>query len=195
MEFESFPKLYRLNGPVIVSEKLDGTNGQIYITEDGQFLVGSRTRWITPAQDNHGFAKWAYDNKDAIISLLGIGRHYGEWWGQGIQRGYGLKEKRFSLFNTTKWSVEQDNLRAVNIYVVPTLYTGVFDTMVFHTILARLSEFGSRAVPGYMNPEGIVIYDTRSGVGYKKTFDYDDTGKNMARDIDHNVIHTSMGEG
>jgi hypothetical protein len=39
-----------------------------------------------------------------------------------------------------------------------------------------------------MNPEGIVIYDTRSGNGYKKTYDYDDTGKNKERDIDGNVL-------
>jgi len=186
MEFQAFPKLYRLHGPVIVSEKIDGTNGCIVI-ENGELAVQSRTRFITPETDNHGFAKWAYANKERLIELLGEGRHYGEWWGQGIQRGYGLKEKRFSLFNTSRWIDEINKLRAVNIDVVPVLYTGIFDTVQFDAVLLQLKHSGSLAAPGYMNPEGIVIYDTRSGTGYKKTFEYDE-GKNMARDIDHNPL-------
>lgn len=194
LAFESFPKLYRLNGPVIVTEKIDGTNAQIVIGEAGEFKVGSRTRWITPESDNHGFARYAYANRDKLIELLGIGRHYGEWWGKGIQRGYGLQEKRFSLFNTSKWNDPLNTLRAVNIDIVPILWTGIFDTLQFAILLNQLKEIGSYAAPGYMNPEGIVIYDTRSGVGYKKTFDYPE-GKNMARDIDSNPIGLSMSEG
>ena len=41
-DFAGFPKIARLNRQVIVTEKIDGTNAQIRITEDGQFLVGSR---------------------------------------------------------------------------------------------------------------------------------------------------------
>ena len=88
LNFIGFPKIARLNRQVIVTEKIDGTNAQIRITEDGQFLVGSRSRWITPDNDNHGFAKWAYAHKDSLMEL-GVGSHFGEWWGSGIQRGYG----------------------------------------------------------------------------------------------------------
>lgn len=55
--FEAFPKLYRLTGPVIVTEKLDGTNAQIIITENGNLYAGSRTRLITSESDNFGFAR------------------------------------------------------------------------------------------------------------------------------------------
>lgn len=190
MDFIGFPKLYRFNGPVIVTEKIDGTNGQLKITETGEFFVGSRTRWITPENDNHGFARWAYENKADLMELLGIGTHFGEWMGNGIQRGYGLKEKRFYLFNTSRWNNPEllDIFKTINVYVVPVLWQGDFDTWSFHTRLTELKVSGSVAIPGYMNPEGIVIYDTRSGVGFKKTFDYDDTGKNKARDIDGNVL-------
>ncbi len=63
-------------------------------------FIGSRTRWITAQDDNHGFARWVEGNKQELLKL-GAGRHFGEWWGSGIQRGYGLQkgEKRFSLFN------------------------------------------------------------------------------------------------
>jgi len=187
--FTSFPKLYRLRGPVIVTEKLDGTNAQIMISGD-TFKVGSRSRWITPQNDNHGFARWAYDNKDKLIEMLGDGRHYGEWMGAGIQRGYGLKEKRFYLFNTSRWNDPElkEKFKQYNVYVVPVLYNGVFDTKAFDQILLDMSLTGSVAISGFMRPEGIVIYDTQSGTGFKKTYDYDDTGKGGKRDIDGNVV-------
>ena len=47
-EFQEFPKIARLSREAIITEKIDGTNGCVCITEDGQMLVGSRTRWITP---------------------------------------------------------------------------------------------------------------------------------------------------
>lgn len=84
MEFQGFPKMARLSREVIISEKLDGTNAQILITEDGEMLVGSQTRWITPEDDNYGFARWAEENRAELLCKLGHGRHFGEWWGQGI---------------------------------------------------------------------------------------------------------------
>jgi hypothetical protein len=101
--FESFPKIGRLSRNCTITEKIDGTNAQIYIGEDGEFLTGSRNRWVTPGkQDNYGFSRWAHEHKDELMTL-GPGRHFGEWWGLGIQRGYGLQEKRFSLFATHRW--------------------------------------------------------------------------------------------
>ena len=119
--FEDFPKIARLNRQCIISEKIDGTNGCIYIGgtdgqggregegaiyfHDGYFIhAGSRSQWITPENDNHGFAKWVVEHGEELIKL-GPGRHFGEWWGSGIQRGYGLSggEKRFSLFNVSRW--------------------------------------------------------------------------------------------
>ena len=102
-EFQEFQKIARLSRNCSITEKIDGTNACIYIGEDGEFLTGSRTRWITPEDDNYGFAKWALAHKDELMAL-GPGRHFGEWWGSGCQRGYGLTngEKRFSLFNTSR---------------------------------------------------------------------------------------------
>ena len=81
IEFKEFPKIARLSREIIVTEKIDGTNAQILITEDGQILTGSRTRWITPQDDNFGFAKWVEENKAEILKL-GQGQHFGEWWGE-----------------------------------------------------------------------------------------------------------------
>lgn len=103
IEFKGFPKMARLSREIVVTEKIDGTNAQILIEQTGEFLVGSRTRWITPQDDNFGFARWAYEHKEELVLGLGPGQHFGEWWGAGIQRKYGLPGKHFSLFNTTRW--------------------------------------------------------------------------------------------
>lgn len=173
MEFKSFPSIARLSREIVVTEKLDGTNAQITITDDGQFLVGSRNRWITPEDDNHGFAAWAMANKDELLKL-GSGSHYGEWWGDGVQIGYGIKGKRFSLFNTARWN---DETKPACCHVVPVLYKGDFDTSMIDRVLLLLDENGSVASPGFMRPEGIVIYHKHSNALFKKTIKNDDKGK------------------
>lgn len=176
MEFRKFEKIARLSRTVVITEKIDGTNGLIAIGEDGEFQVGSRNQWITPEKDNAGFAKWAYAHKDELMQL-GAGFHYGEWWGQGIQRGYGLNEKRFSLFNTSRWS--DDTVRPACCYVVPVLYTGVFDTKIVQSFLDWLAGGGSVAVPGFMRPEGVVVYHTAGNLYFKKTIEGDDQPKSI----------------
>jgi hypothetical protein len=178
--FEDFEKIARLNREMVITEKIDGTNAQIAIGDDGSFAVGSRTRWITPENDNHGFARWAYAHKDELITGLGPGRHYGEWWGSGIQRGYGLKngEKRFSLFNTGRWNLS--NVPAC-CSVVPEICTGLFDSLVVKSAIDGLIRNGSIAAPGFMNPEGVVVYHTAARLLFKVTCVKDESPKSLAK--------------
>lgn len=121
-EFEPFQKIGRIKRSCVVTEKIDGTNAQVHILEDGRIRAGSRRRYITPEIDNYGFAKWVAENEEEL-SRLGPGRHYGEWWGSGIQRRYGLTDdKRFSLFNTLRWS--DPAARPECCSTVPVLYGG-----------------------------------------------------------------------
>jgi hypothetical protein len=103
-EFTPFPKIPRLFRRVFVTEKLDGTNACVVVPEDPTqpVLAQSRTRFITPEADNYGFADWVSGHETGLRNL-GPGRHFGEWWGAGINRGYGLEERRFSLFNVSRW--------------------------------------------------------------------------------------------
>lgn len=170
--FVEFPKMARLSREIIVTEKIDGTNAQVHITEDGGFYVGSRTRWITPEHDNFGFAAWAHANRDELMQL-GPGSHFGEWWGAGIQRRYGLDHKRWSLFNVARWGES----RPACCHVVPVLYRGLFDTFEIETALQRLVFDGSAAAPGFMKPEGVVVYHIAGNVGFKKTIEKDEQPK------------------
>lgn len=204
--FESFPKIARLSREMVITCKIDGTNGQVYITpetsEPGMLpdipwiaiignihiAAGSRNRWITPEHDNYGFAKWVQANS-AELFKLGPGRHSGEWWGRGIQRGYGLAEKRFSLFDVNRWidprqhplgtkfENDKQELCPTCCHVVPVLYRGIFDTDVIDCVLEGLSFDGSKAAPGFFSPEGIVIYHTASKTFFKKTIEHDEAPK------------------
>jgi hypothetical protein len=175
--FEEFRKIPRLNRSIVVTEKIDGTNAQVYITDSGFMHVGSRSQWITPENDNHGFAKWVQAHREELIAKLGPGRHYGEWWGSGIQRGYGLPkgEKRFSLFNTSKWS--DSSVRPECCHVVPVLYTGPFDIRCVDACVGALRMDGSAAAPGFMKPEGVIVYHTQGNLYFKMTVENDDTPK------------------
>jgi len=173
--FEPFGKIPRLARECVVTEKIDGTNASVLITEDGDVFAASRSQWITPEADNYGFARWVVGNKDDLLRL-GPGRHFGEWWGQGIQRNYSLREKRFSLFNVSKWS--DGEVRPACCSVVPVLTTDMFDAPgLSHRILKQLREEGSRASPGFMKPEGIVIFHIAANLLFKKTLERDEEWK------------------
>jgi len=145
-EFTPWPKIARLNREIVITEKLDGTNAAIHIEEfdcvepngEGhkQFRVTaqSRNRILQPGKhtDNFGFAAWVQKNAEVLYKALGVGLHFGEWWGVGIGRGYGLTERRFSLFNVAKWGEGSEGAvglalarsLGVALYAVPMLYTG-----------------------------------------------------------------------
>jgi len=180
-EFKEFPKIARLNREVIVTEKLDGTNACVIVSDDGlQLAAQSRSKLITPTDDNYGFAKWVQANATELLRL-GPGHHFGEWWGQGIQRNYGLTEKRFSLFNTSRWG--DDATRPACCHVVPVIVHGAptESFKVADEALTMLTVEGSFAAPGFMNPEGIVCFHVPSQSMFKATLEKDEEWKGKSR--------------
>ena len=185
--FQGFPKIPRLNREIIVTEKIDGTNAQIFITEDGGIYPGSRKRYLNPENDNFGFAAWVHEHADELVDGLGPGRHFGEWWGQGIQRGYELDHRRFSLFNASRWIDRQSNLIGRDLTkcelvppccnVVPALWRGLFSQKAMEETLDGLRVHGSMAAYGYEWPEGIVIYHTAGNCLFKVTLEDDEKPK------------------
>lgn len=162
IEFKAWPKITRIENKraPIFTEKIDGTNACVVITEEGEFGCQSRSQIITPEKDNFGFAKWAYSNKEELMKL-GPGHHFGEWWGLGIQRGYGLTEKRFSLFNTRRWGKHNPNTPAC-VSVVPIIMATSVEE-----VKAILISNGSLAALGYKNIEGAVMYEPDTDTCFK----------------------------
>ena len=201
IEFKAWGKTPRLFRDIVITEKIDGANSAVIIQElgdnidvvdekvnglaiverDGMYYeIGaqSRNRLIFPGKttDNYGFAGWVQKNAEKLFDILGPGRHFGEWWGQGIARKYDMPHKMFSLFNTSKGVVEE-GLDGGVIGTVPVLHEGIFDEEVIDGTLASLAAYGSVASPGFMSPEGICVYHTQSKQVYKVTLDNNDKGK------------------
>lgn len=181
-KFIAFKPIKRFSRDCIITEKIDGTNAQIYITKRGRVYAGSRNKWLIPGKntDNYGFAKWVKDNEETL-KLLGPGRHYGEWFGKGINRGYGLENRKFYLFNVDFWKKLDESakiqLSLINVGCVPVILTGLMSTTNIDSALDTLRHFGSFVTHYYMNPEGIVIYHIPSGYMFKKTLENDDKPK------------------
>lgn len=208
-EFTPWPRTPRLFRDVVITEKLNGTNSAVHISalpdagdghyvfdlppdshslvvDDTRYVVSaqSRKRIITPGKttDNYGFADWVYANAADLVHILGEGIHFGEWWGRGIQHGYGLEERRFSLFNVARWWSTDDNGTSMNsrsdqsdlcgqIDAVPVLYEGPFSEAVIWRVVDDLRTDGSVAAPGFMNPEGVCVFHTANRQVWKVTTD------------------------
>lgn len=203
MEFRSWGKTPRLFRDIVITEKIDGTNSAVIIQELGEeadpnalaqvevdgviYEVGaqSKNRLIFPGKttDNYNFAQWVQENADLLVNALGVGYHFGEWWGKGIQKRYGdLDYRVFSLFNTRKheetyFRTPDLNGTPVNVEPVPVLYEGQFSEEAIQEVARELLKNGSVAALFAPNPEGLCIYHTQSKQVYKFTFDQNDKGK------------------
>lgn len=208
-EFVAFPKIGRWFRDITITEKIDGTNAAIVLVplaecsdrahavtvvrDEYAVFAQSRTRFIQPGNDNHGFAAWVASNAE-LLSRLGAGQHFGEWWGSGIQRGYGVQKglKYFSLFNVGRWTFPGDPDRGdreeipsvPGLDVVPVLYRGPLDLKgvsvryaptanPVQDVLAKLRFAGSVAAPGFSDPEGIMIWHESIRTYSKATLDGD----------------------
>ncbi len=202
--FEPYPKTPRLFRDIVVTEKIDGTNGGIIVrsyedvlagsfagigrrvadveSAEGRFYVfaQSRKRLLEPGKstDNFGFAAWVAEHARDLVFLLGPGRHFGEWYGAGIQRGYGLGSKRFALFNPDRGAAPLDIVPGLE--TVPVLYRGAMDTEAISTALVRLRDWGSKAAEGFMNPEGVVVYHSAARQVFKVLLENDESPKGEA---------------
>lgn len=180
-EFVAYKKIPRYRRDIIITEKIDGTNAVVHISESGVMTAGSRSRWIAPGKstDNHGFAKWVEDHYEELL-VLGPGYTFGEWYGSGINRAYGLKngEKRFALFVDP---ADRKGELPKCCEITPRLYEGPRTEKAIEDALQDLDLFGSHAVPEYMRPEGIVIFDTASRGLHKITLEHDEMPKELGK--------------
>lgn len=187
-DFKAFPKIERIGKVFMcITQKIHGTNAQIKIVPTGEHetdlvvvaadgtayavYVGSRTRWITPENDNYGFAAFVYANAQELVDKLGPGVHFGEWAGPGINSGEGLTEKTLVLFD--HWRYPPERPLPPRTTIVPVLYKGPLDAQKIDEVMADLKANGSKLAPGFMRPEGVVVQI--SGERYKKVFEAEDT--------------------
>jgi hypothetical protein len=71
-EFKPWPKIARLNRDITITEKIDGTNAAVIVTEEGEVAAQSRTRIITPDADNFGFARWVAEHAETHSQICSV---------------------------------------------------------------------------------------------------------------------------
>lgn len=170
-QFKGWGSTPRFHKGLTITEKIDGTNACIVIW-DGKVQAQSRKRMITPGDDNYGFARWVYDNAGVLTDTLGYGYHYGEWFGEGIQKNpLGVEGKRFALFHATKYT--EDNGYELNkvdgLETVPLLFHGQADIYTILRTVMQLKEHGSQVmgVKGETKPEGVIVWHRETQQKYK----------------------------
>jgi hypothetical protein len=199
-EFVPFQKISRLNRDIVITEKIDGTNGSVIIDafkglilaavsddyavvyddsvpgDEVTYIVraASRNKVIGLHSDNFGFAKWVFENASALALTLGTGQFSGEWYGNGIQRGYGLDERRFAFFNPTL-QIPSCATAVPVLYTGPRIMRDGQDAVAFY--IKQLKYGGSHTVRGWRTPEGVVVFHTASHKLYKVTCENDDSPK------------------
>ncbi len=115
--------------------KLHGTNASVVQTSDGELITQSRNRRLSLANDNARFSHFMLEEvgeefwsnyfqviRDTISEAEGTVTIYGEWCGQGIQKGVAISslEKMFVVFairlneeEETVW-LTPDEIRSVS---------------------------------------------------------------------------------
>lgn len=167
-EFIGYGKTLRIDSDVVITEKIDGTNALIYVSPDGAVWAGGRRRWLTPADDNHGFAQWVKDNEDTLRKDLGPGYHRGEWFGGKIQRGYGLRIPQLALFDVDRylpklspmWDATAAGFVTANLRIVPILSRGPFSFDTIERVersLKRGSYIYTDDETVFQRPEGFIV--------------------------------------
>jgi hypothetical protein len=183
-EFKGWGSTTRENKNKTITEKLDGTNACVVIY-NGKVTAQSRKRIVTPDDDNYGFAKWVDKNKEALLNTLGYGYHYGEWYGEGIQKNpLGIEGKRFALFHATKYTEGNgfELSRVEGLETVPLLHHGQCNVWTIPNIIQDLEIYGTRvkgakttpmttAIPGLLpevvynkaaKAEGIIVWNNET---------------------------------
>lgn len=104
MEFKKYQHVCRigtqetegiLDGVCYIQPKIDGTNGSLFLNEEGEVCAGSRKRQLSTFEDNQGFYNHIVKDERIISYLKKHPTHrlYGEW----------LKPHSLRTYNDNAW--------------------------------------------------------------------------------------------
>jgi hypothetical protein len=188
-EFVAWPKIPRgsKQETITITEKMDGTNACIIVESEGmtsdaegvqseKFVVAgvqSRKRLITQGADtdNFGFAGWVADQGLELPKTLGVGYHYGEWVGMGIQKNpYHMEDRALFMFNSDRWR-DGRQPRPAGVLCVPLMYEGpAVDDEGQDMIEASMEALIDKGIAYGYKPEGVVVWFSKARRYEKHTF-------------------------
>lgn len=156
------PEAIPLGAPVIVTEKIHGA-GARFLFHEGRFFMGSRERWLDPADERHVWAS-AYKAHPEISGwceahpgVILFGEVYGNVQGLKYGRRDSVAFAGFAALGLKTWFDQIDlfaSLRDCGVPWVPLLYSGPWSEN-----LMALAEEDSIVIgaPAGHTREGIVI--------------------------------------
>lgn len=171
--------------------KLHGTNASIVRTPEGDIRFQSRNRVITPDDDNCGFASYMTESVgiDAIRNLIECHVKfddekladnivvYGEWCGQGIQKGVGVSTlpRMFVVFgmrfgdtkdNHATFSADEYNIYNINDFWTETVTIDFSDPKSIQNRLVELTQLVENQCPV---ASAFDVVGTGEGIVWKPT--------------------------
>ena len=104
--------------------KLDGTNAGIRVVS-GEVVAQSRSRLITPEDDNYGFAAYVDSIKEMLVAVIGNTTKltiFGEWCGNGIQKRCSVSKCK-KMFVVFAIEFDDESSRLVEPVALETLFS------------------------------------------------------------------------
>ena len=155
-----------LEGDVYLFYKIDGTNGCIYLHDDGSLGFGSRNRELSLDNDNGQFMKLMLDDEDSILKLKTyFTRHpnhiiYGEWLvPQSIRRYKADAWRKFYIFDV--FDVDKLEYISYDIYSKELEELG----LLYIPLLAKLSNPSEDDIKALLDKTGDFLIETGIGEG------------------------------
>ena len=161
-------------GECLVFPKIDGTNGSLWIGDDGQLCAGSRNRELSLDDDNAGFMAWAVSDPKIAAYFQQFPNHrlYGEWLVPHSLKTYREDAwRRFYVFDVMRddtyvpFGEYEDYLKQHGIdYIVP---ISIMRNASYEQFINQLAKNVFLIEDGKGAGEGIVIkrYDYKNKFG------------------------------
>lgn len=164
-----------LNGTCYLSYKIDGTNGCVFLKEDGNLGYGSRTRELSTLQDNQGFMNTlsvSEAGKDLHAYLLKHPTYivYGEWLVCGTLKTYKEDARRhFYVFDV--YDTEADSY--INFDVYSKDFDSNYKNITYIPLIAKLVNPTEEEVKSYLDKTGDFLITVGLGEGLViKNYEY-----------------------
>lgn len=128
MQFKKYMHIERLGtdevediefGECYVFYKIDGTNGSVWLDDEGNIKAGSRTRELTLEKDNAGFYAYVLENEKIKAYLKEHPNHrlYGEWLVPHSLKTYRKDAwRKFYIFDVSLETEGHDELLPYEVY-------------------------------------------------------------------------------
>lgn len=153
-------------GGCYVFPKLDGTNGSVWLADDGYPYAGSRNRVLAPDEDNAGFCQFIESEEKFKLFLMAYPhlRLYGEWLVPHSLKTYREDAwRKFYVFDVYDHSEEKylvyEEYKALldgyGIDYIPPLC--IMKNATYENLLVELENNGFLIQEGGGSGEGIVI--------------------------------------